>query len=48
MSWRGTFKDLSQPGGWTDLDENLRAHPFKDDLSIDTTFIQIYLDGHYL
>ena len=48
MSWRGVFKDLSQPGGWTDSADNLRAYPFKDDLSIDTSFRQIYLDGHYL
>ncbi len=28
--------------------ENIRASPFKDDLSTDNTFIHIYLDRKYL
>ncbi len=37
-----------QPEGRAKSAENIRALPFKHDLSIDTTFIHIYLDGQDL
>jgi hypothetical protein len=47
IEWGGAenFKGLSQDGGRVKFAENLRASPFNDDLSNDTTFSQIYLAG---
>jgi hypothetical protein len=44
----GNFKDHSQDGGWATFLEILRASPFNKDLSNETTFRPIYLDGQYL
>ncbi len=42
------FNRLSQDEWQTDFSKNLRASPFNDDLSIDTTFSQIHLAGQFL
>jgi hypothetical protein len=46
--WRGNFKGFSQDGGRAKIAKNIRASPFNKDLSNDTTFSQIHLDGQYL
>ena len=42
------LKGLLKDGGRTDFSENFRASPFNEELSIETTFSQIYLAGQYL
>jgi len=42
------FKGLLQDGGRADFAVNFCASPFNKDLSHDTTFSQIHLDGQYL
>jgi len=37
IRWRGIFKGLSEDGGYAKFSENLRAIPFKKDLSNETT-----------
>ncbi len=44
----GKLRGLSQDRGRAKFAENLRASSFQKDLSNETTFGQIHLDGQYL
>jgi hypothetical protein len=44
----GYFRGLSQDVGRVDFAKNFHTSPFKEDLSVDTTFIQINRDGQCL
>jgi hypothetical protein len=48
IRWRQHLKGLSRERGWAKSSEDLGASPLKSDLSIDTTFSQINLDGQSL